>query len=430
MSSPDPEIESMDSWASSSTSRIKLSERVHVVLPPEQPLGHQNKANSSSRRGIIQSEAKLENSARRLQGHERIQSPLSSNRRANAAPNTSPTSTTTQRQSDEPEVVTTAFGIDQTAIDAQLLHSIKTGELDIKAYRSHHGIAQTLDPIMQSTPCLLICDGELGPEHLSHVIPVPLGRNLELCDYVEIWKRIQRTWYKNRGRWRKWLLPFYGVKSMEPVEIRLVGRFASDRDTMRGILSSVKAKVKQEIESLDEKNVEHNGGFYPLDDSRDSARYQYYPHANAYSHSKLCIDESHRLGGCAFTDQTKRLQRRFLLQLMITFPVHLFHQPELANGNNIIPGAYYYTTHDVCYHLNSLYAPSVGDLNLQGFRLEEGLLFNPLRSRRVLSFLGVNFLLVLIAAWYLYGDWATAWTAVGSIATIMTVWIACQVASH
>lgn len=68
-------------------------------------------------------------------------------------------------------------------------------------------------------------------------------------------------------------------------------------------------------------------------------------------------------------------------------------------------------------------APSVADLDFCGFKLEEGMLINPLQSWPGAALI-TAFFLVLMGTRGMYGDWATAWTAVGSIATVIALLVA------
>lgn len=65
----------------------------------------------------------------------------------------------------------------------------------------------------------------------------------------------------------------------------------------------------------------------------------------------------------------------------------------------------------------------MADLDFCGFKLEEGMLINPLQSWPGAALL-TAFLAILMGTREMYGDWATAWTAVGSIAAIIAVLIA------
>jgi hypothetical protein len=67
---------------------------------------------------------------------------------------------------------------------------------------------------------IFLCHGTL---HQSQVFPAPAGSalmDLPIPNRVEAWKIIQSAWYDRRGHWRKRLLPVYGVKSIELVNVR------------------------------------------------------------------------------------------------------------------------------------------------------------------------------------------------------------------
>ncbi|KAH7311900.1 hypothetical protein BKA65DRAFT_574573 [Rhexocercosporidium sp. MPI-PUGE-AT-0058] len=100
------------------------------------------------------------------------------------------------------------------------------------------------DPKYDDSGCVLLCWGSSSSCHALAVDNI--GRTI---DQELFWKKLQTAWYNTRGRWRQ-KMPWYGIRRMKQVEIRLVSPDPKDKDLFHGVYQSVDKVLETEKQKL------------------------------------------------------------------------------------------------------------------------------------------------------------------------------------
>ncbi|KAK4164079.1 hypothetical protein QBC43DRAFT_318682 [Cladorrhinum sp. PSN259] len=263
---------------------------------------------------------------------------------------------------------------------------------------------------------IFLCYGTLQQ---SQVFPASVGtalHDMPVPNRVVAWKRIQSAWYDRRGHWRKRLLPVYGVKSIELVEAQRTECCLSDKTSFKATLTPI--DVQFQIASL-QKIMD---GYYDNTDPVQICDKIEHGSERLRTRGQLGADiieigypekidweisDSERLEIDQLRDQIKHLERTGLL-------TDAFHHPEKTRDEDIITNGYIYAK-PVFSHFffgNNVY--------FHAYWVKEGLLFDPLSGQPAFV-ISSCFVILLVVAHAWYQDWGIAWTAVGSIGTIVAV---------
>ncbi|KAK4164080.1 hypothetical protein QBC43DRAFT_53813 [Cladorrhinum sp. PSN259] len=302
---------------------------------------------------------------------------------------------------------------------------------DLDPFRTRSELDEVLAPILERGPCILISHGSAGKP--CQLIPLAIGP--DATDNVAMWKRIQEEWYNRRGHWRKnrWLSRVYGVKDIHPVKVRVIGSHPSDPTSLEAILYPV--DVDKETRTRKDKI----GHYYEKRDP--SLLCKFNPEYEGTEHGSACTrgirenvwdltlenvygdPDEFDWGVCDYEQQDISKMEKEVAQLNRTrFMKHAFHRPEHARGNELIPRDHTYTKQSIRALSHKEHITSVVDLVFHGYRIEEGWLieagnFKPGPAHTIFTIFG----LLLMVAWAFYHDWGIAWTAVGSIGTVLAV---------
>jgi len=196
--------------------------------------------------------------------------------------------------------------------------------------------------------CVLLCWGSstncrvLAVNHISRTI-----------DQEMFWKKLQSAWYDARGRWRQ-RMPWYGIRSVKQVEVRLVGPDPDARDVFHGVWRLVDAEIEAEKQELLERvstsKLERESTFsdYPEPDPWGEDNFESYPCRYDYKrgftdHNPLCCDTYQYCGDPDYEipDPTcpveERQKDREKLDRLAMEPLRtlLFQNPKLAVYNEL-----------------------------------------------------------------------------------------------
>jgi hypothetical protein len=194
--------------------------------------------------------------------------------------------------------------------------------------------------------CVLLCWGSssdcraLAVNHIERTI-----------DQKLFWKNLQTAWYNTRGRWRQ-IIPWYGIRSVKQVEIRLVGPDPKAKDVFHGVYQpadKVLESEKQKLwESMSTVTLPHYLDYY-LPDNEESMSEEEYHELQSYPcqydtkrgltvHGKDCHGLTHDLEEDIFlcpveefyknSERLKRLKMEPLRTL-------LFQNPNMAVYNEL-----------------------------------------------------------------------------------------------
>ncbi|KAK4461330.1 hypothetical protein QBC42DRAFT_347287 [Cladorrhinum samala] len=302
-------------------------------------------------------------------------------------------------------------------------------------------IREVLSVIRHNAPCLLLCRENQGG--FSEVFPLQVesANTFERqvrgtpATYpsdvqIDIWRGMQDTWYNMTGRWKKRLLPWYGVKRIQQVKVCVLGTSPTKQNTLLAELYTIGVedeinKLRQEMAGYDETILNERGG----KNGWCANCCEYNELTDRYSHNDRCpfmsevdYNDGVARGECPLIERNECLGKLLQLSRLSLMP-GIFHNPEFARANDLIPSSFYFTRGRIENLSRIRHEPSLADLDFCGFKLEEGMLINPLQSWPGAALL-TAFLAILMGTREMYGDWATAWTAVGSIAAIIAVLIA------
>jgi hypothetical protein len=71
-------------------------------------------------------------------------------------------------------------------------------------------------------------------------------------DHELFWKKLHHAWYQTRGEWRH-KIPWYGIRDVKMVDIRLAGPVRGCPDQFHGVFQSIDGEVQREKEKLRQK---------------------------------------------------------------------------------------------------------------------------------------------------------------------------------
>ncbi|KFY83545.1 hypothetical protein V498_07991, partial [Pseudogymnoascus sp. VKM F-4517 (FW-2822)] len=95
--------------------------------------------------------------------------------------------------------------------------------------------------------CVLLC---WGSSYSCRVLAVNhIGPSI---DHELFWNKLQTAWYDTRGGWRK-KMPWYGIRSVKQVEIRLVGPDPNAKDLFYGVYQPVDKALEIKKQRLQER---------------------------------------------------------------------------------------------------------------------------------------------------------------------------------
>ncbi|KAK3317107.1 hypothetical protein B0H66DRAFT_641815 [Apodospora peruviana] len=307
------------------------------------------------------------------------------------------------------------------------VNSSEEEPFEVKPYpvgaRKRDKIIHVLGPMFNTTPCILLFDGKPGPVELGQVVIVPVKDSLG--DTEALFQKIHMTWHARFGRYRRLLPNVYGVKNMEMVKIQVLGSSVQPRreEDLSGICHAVdgvleiQAEIRRVEAEIDRFQKEFASVLWAVDD-----------------HDNFCpawIDdlEWHTCKYTTWKENKRRLGELKWNLTMATVIPRAFVNPSLAFAHDDLLRSFIYAERDMneLTQLNPFDLTMVGldELRFNGLRIEMGWMAKPLKAR-ALPILATAVLSILIGARFIFGDWATAWTTVGSlaaVAAVMLTWV-------
>jgi hypothetical protein len=190
--------------------------------------------------------------------------------------------------------------------------------------------------------CVLLC---WGSPSSCHVLAVNhIGRNI---DQELFWKKLQMAWNDTRGRWRQ-KMPWYRIRSVEQVKIRLVGPIARAKDLFHGVynpankaIEAEKRKLQETIRAFPEFSVPNSDD----DFSEGDPCFYDYKHGSIYHNEQYCDlltyggtfgfqDEEIPDLTCSVEEYYKKKERLTRLK-MEPLRTLLFQNPKMAVYNEL-----------------------------------------------------------------------------------------------
>ncbi|KAK3331276.1 hypothetical protein B0H66DRAFT_546195 [Apodospora peruviana] len=323
-------------------------------------------------------------------------------------------------------VSSSASGSDQPAQAAVDLSDEETIKLIPAGALTRDKIIHVLGPMFNAAPCILLFDGKPGAGELGQVVIVPVKDSLG--DSVGLFREVHSAWHARFGRYRRLLSNFYGVKKVDMVKIQVLG-------------SSVQPRREQDLSGICEpvdRVVEIQAAIHHVQAEINSFEKEFRSNPEVLAdHDKFCPDwdlvSEEYMHYCEFTtwEGNKRRLKKLKEELTKAIIVpHAFVNPSLAFPHGGLLYSFIYSERDI----NKLTKPNpftqtmdvgLDELHFNGLRIEMGWMAKPLKAR-ALPIVTTVFLSIFIGARFIFGDWATAWTAVGSlaaVAAVMLTWI-------
>ncbi|VUC23939.1 unnamed protein product [Clonostachys rosea] len=218
-------------------------------------------------------------------------------------------------------------------------------------------VKRVLDPLtsqedgLPNKDCTIYNEGSVflcwGSAANSRVLNVKhIQRNM---DHELFWKRLNHTWYQARGEWRR-KIPWYGIRDVKMVDIRLVGPIRDYPDQFYGVFQLIDEEIRREKEELKQKikrfqeieaeaakerwrkNFDDGSDEYDFDDYDD-----YDWHKCAYDaklgrtlHGDHCIAEMSQYQEDCNDGEYPESENRLNGLMMESLRTSLFQNPQLA----------------------------------------------------------------------------------------------------
>ncbi|KFZ03646.1 hypothetical protein V502_10773 [Pseudogymnoascus sp. VKM F-4520 (FW-2644)] len=265
---------------------------------------------------------------------------------------------------------------------------------------------------LDDSGCVLLCWGSSSD---CRVLVVNyIGRTI---DQELFWKKLQTAWYDTRGRWRQ-KMPWYGIRSVKQVEIRLVGPDPKANDIFHGVYQLADKALETEKQKLRERMSKARLPDYD-DLEYEYLEYvcQYDPETGYTGHWRDCDgigydpeEDIDTLSTCdveAFYQNSERLNRLKMEPLRTL----LFQNPKMAVYNELENAKLVYSSNDrsIRGQYEEEYCASLGQLVFRGLHIEDGWTFDATIAAIFMPFAALASTLIVLMAWLIYDDWAVAW---------------------
>ncbi|KAK7953034.1 hypothetical protein PG988_013728 [Apiospora saccharicola] len=281
-------------------------------------------------------------------------------------------------------------------------------------------INERLDPLTRpDKSAVLLC---WGMEDCAFITPALIH---DASDQQGQWEEVRRAWYANRKSWKRWI-PYYGIISVEIVEIIIVGRPVS-RVLEPGASPLYMGLYRRQdpsgkipgLEGMVEEFECKARGLREFDP--EELCFQTVGTGEWYHGPKWHYDVDENLCETANIMKAKReiarLRQRPILKM-------LFQHPEMATANADLEDNDLLVCHrDILSKSQQYHKPTLGELQFPGLLIQEGWLLA--QPGWTLALLASTTLVVSVAlGWLVYGDWATAWQAAGCFLTLVGLFCA------
>ncbi|KAK8137212.1 hypothetical protein PG984_005152 [Apiospora sp. TS-2023a] len=276
-------------------------------------------------------------------------------------------------------------------------------------------IKELLEPLTRpDKSAVLLC---WGKEDCAFITPTHIH---DASDQQGQWEEVRRAWYANRKSWKRWI-PYYGILSVEVVEITIVGRPAS-RVLEPGASPLYMGLYRRQdpsekipgLEEMVEKLECKARGLREF--GPEELCFQTVATGEWYHGPKWHYDVDENLCETANIMKAKRevarLRHRPILKM-------LFQHPEMATAHADLEDNDLLVCHrDILSKSQQYHKPTLGELQFTGLLIREGWLLA--QPGWTLALVASTILVLSVAlGWVVYGDWATAWQVAGCILTLV-----------
>ncbi|PVH70646.1 hypothetical protein DL98DRAFT_540678 [Cadophora sp. DSE1049] len=268
--------------------------------------------------------------------------------------------------------------------------------------------------------CVLLCWG--GSSSCRVLAVNHIGGSI---DQEVFWKKLQRAWYDTRGRWRQ-KMPWYGIRSVKQVEIRLVSPDPNAKDLFLGVYQPADKALETWKQKLRESMSTFSHDPEPeIDDGRDHISDGcYYDFGKGFTTHNLwdCIGYSDPDGGTPtcpveeFYENEKRLARLMMEPLRTL----LFQNPKMAVYNELENAVLVHSSKSIRGQYEWQHCASLGQLVFRGLHIEDGWTFDATIVAIFMPLASVVSISIVVMAWLTYGDWGVAWNVGACFIPLLT----------
>ncbi|KAK4185327.1 hypothetical protein QBC35DRAFT_534290 [Podospora australis] len=299
--------------------------------------------------------------------------------------------------------------------------------------------------------CVLLCWGREADCRVVAVPHIPRSTDHEL-----FWKEIRKGWSNalvrrswgppRLSRWLLgWKLPWWGVKAVKLVKIRILGRLdnivvlrqqaggidhqGEEGAIMCGVwkdwdLSQDQAMLKQSY--ADEKRT----GFWWCRDKEpdyDAGDWEWelYPCCYSSQDDRIVHNATDSSGcrkhlhdgdrGCDVENSFRQDLDQLEMEL---FRTQLFHRPDLAVHHDLGNERLVHSTAYILRPYKNWDCPSLGMPSFFGLRIKEGWLIDADAISVILPLVVLGLVVIVVSAWLVYGDWAVAWNVAACLVPV------------
>ncbi|KFY29419.1 hypothetical protein V493_02375 [Pseudogymnoascus sp. VKM F-4281 (FW-2241)] len=278
--------------------------------------------------------------------------------------------------------------------------------------------------------CVLLCWGSSYSCRMLAVNHIGSSIDQEL-----FWNKLQTAWYDTRGEWRQ-KMPWYRIRNVKQVEIRLVGPDPNAKDLFYGVYQPADKFLETKKQRLQESVSTFSETLEPEQDD-----YNDYVDYDDYYENDLCWYDSmkgstvHVPWNCAawncaaweefpvstcpvedFHENQKRLMRLKMEPLRTL----LFQNPNMAVYNELDNAELVHSSKSIRDQYQGQHCPSLGQLVFRGLHIEDGWTFDATIPAIFMPLAAVVSILIVLIAWLVYGDWGVAWNVGACFIPLLT----------
>ncbi|KFY19200.1 hypothetical protein V493_08081 [Pseudogymnoascus sp. VKM F-4281 (FW-2241)] len=294
---------------------------------------------------------------------------------------------------------------------------------------------------LDNSGCVLLC---WGSSSSCRVMAVPhIERTI---DRELFWKKLQTAWYGTRGWWQQ-KVPWYGVRSVKRVDIRLVGPDAKAEDVFHGVYQPADKALETEMEKLREsareaemQNPEESTGIFadseskldPYDDDLSEIDPCWYNHDKGFTihNPEVCGVLKYGYNGlwsnpnwgpltCP-VGKSDRIRERLTRLEMEPLRTLLLQNPKMAVYNELANAELVHTSRSILDQYQFRNCASLGQLVFRGLLVEDGWKFDATIAAIFMPLAVVASILIVIVAWLIYRDWGVAWNVGACFVPLLT----------
>uniref|UniRef100_A0A8H7K0Y3 Uncharacterized protein n=1 Tax=Bionectria ochroleuca TaxID=29856 RepID=A0A8H7K0Y3_BIOOC len=251
-------------------------------------------------------------------------------------------------------------------------------------------------------------------------------------DHELFWKKLHHAWYQTRGEWRH-KIPWYGIRDVKMVNIRLAGPVRGCPDQFHGVFQSIDGEVQREKEKLRQKIRKFQEAEAEADRERWRKRSDeddYYDYDYDYDdwdwdkcvydaklgrtlHGDECIANLSQFQEDCEHGEHPESKNRLNGLMMESLRTSLFLNPQMAVFHRLSNSDLVLYKSTVRSQVEGNPYRGLGQMVFRGLLIEDGWAFDGGMGVLCMPLAGVAAILLVFLAWLVYRDWAIAWN-VGS----------------